>query len=322
MQIWSAPLAKSVCAFCVATFLLGCSGSTSAPAVPSSQLQFSIADSSGNSLRSLKINPAQLSCVYAHASEPFDTAQLTFAWKSQTDSSKNTLSFCPSIPVGANGTDYILLEITDREGNKTYDTLPYLVNTPPTFAIDSSYYKPKQGSVQYPDSSLGIVFSWSASDPDYGDSLHYLLRLGIDNSWTDSLTTTNATGIRWPIPLATLTQYQWQVVAIDRWGGRDSTQVRTFSTRAGWDLPRTVHGFVSSTTRWSDYKAIRVIAIAPNADTLSFPLDSLWGYTVHPGPSIAQLRLCAKSPDGVSTDTLTVQLSDTSSTSVSIRLTL
>ena len=305
-----------------AGFLLGCSGPSSAPVTPSDPLKILLTDRQGNTLQQVTINPAHLFCVYARLSHSIaDSTALHFSWKSETDSAADSWQFCPAIPVGANGMGTILLTVTDPEGNQIIDSLPYLADTPPTMALDSGYFSPQNGSLQYADSSMGIPFTWRAVDPDSYDSLTYLVRLS-SSAGSDSLLTDDSTGIWWPTPLAPLTQYTWQVVVIDRWGERDSSVLRFFTTRASWDRPRTVHGYVASKSPWTSPNSIRVLAITPNSDTLSFALDSLWGYTIQPGPGITTLRLCALLPSGPSPDTLTVMVSDSTSTLAPRALTL
>jgi len=276
------------------------------PPVPTDSVTVSIIDVSGTPIDSLIFSAGDLPCVSAQASNAALGSQLRFTWHSGPDSVVGQSS-CWQATAGSSGRYELILTTLDAVGNSINDTLPVLVNTPPKFSSTRSNYIPLELDSIASAPAAGILFQWLASDPDVEDTLRFELRIGNDTAWMDTVQTLSTTGLTYPSALLPSQNYRWQVWVKDRYGYKDSTIIFHFRTRPLWDLPGNIHGSVRY--RYSDLTPIRVIAQAPNGDTLWLALDSFGEFNVTPGPSIATIKLFAISTDTqTSSDTMEINV--------------
>jgi len=133
------------------------------------------------------------------------------------------------------GKHLAIFSVIDQFGDTLSDTVPILINTPPTLTR----------AVLPADSAWGVsqglisaqLFSWAATDPDSATTLQFRMRLhqtSCTSQNKDTLlldTIVNQAHIELWNLLKPLCAYQWSVIATDNWGGHsDSTQTFRFST--------------------------------------------------------------------------------------------
>ncbi len=104
-------------------------------------------------------------------------------------------------------------------------------NTPPAAPLSPS---PADEAVQQ---QISMTFSWTASDPDPGDTLTYDIYLEPASIFSQEVTILLTSGLTSPsytapILLKTFTDYRWKVVAKDGNGGETESAVWTFKTNS------------------------------------------------------------------------------------------
>ena len=304
--------------------LLWACGSQPAPVTtPENAVSVSIADTLGNALTQFRFAPKHSPCFKAKVNKTEVANDLDYRWYLDGTLLDSVSRFCLIATQPRSHMSNLRLETRDQVGNLMVDSVELIQNTPPAFSKDRERFTPQEDSQIPVMANMGMRFTWSAGDPDPGDSLRFTLRIGTAGAWTDSAVTGSTQGMRWPQDLLPSTDYQWQVRAEDLWGDADTTATWHFRTLPLWQQPGAVHGKVTPPVGAdsAELASLRLVALSVAGDTMVFPLDSAHEFLVFPSPMLDSIRVFAwDTKTGARTDTLTAKIVSTSATNLSIPL--
>ena len=306
---------KPVVSICfVLPLFWACLDAPTPPETPLQPAEIAIVDSLGFSLDELNISYKDSPCVQATNTDPMRTGAYTLQWFIN-DSLADTSSGICIHPLAEIASRFKLVLIAkDAFGNSSVDSLTVLVDSPPSFSTDSNQFMPTGIIASESEGSMGPLFIWNATDPDRNDTLEYLLRIGNKGLWTDSIRISSLQSIRYPHRLLGQTEYQWQVVAKDRFGALDSTPILKFTTRSVWDEPGYIHGTISLTAanRTTRPTSLYLVAETMTGDTIHVPIRDDFSFYFQPGIQTDSLLLFAtEQSTNLTSDSVRVKTSAT-----------
>lgn len=279
----------------LALLLIGCLKAPAPPSPPGAEVSVHIGDVEGYNVDSIKFSTYDTLCFQAVVSDSILSTQLRYRWVINEEIYDTLPSYCPPIVKGSIGTAAIILEVEDQEGRLKADTVYLLANTPPVFDSTRASFIPAEDAIINANTGTGIFFSWAAMDHDDFDTLTYVLRIGTNGKWFDSLYTQSPTGISWKGSLQAGQEYQWQVTVRDWLHDQDSTPRFHFTVQDSWEMPYAVTGFVQFP--YPGFEQVRpkitLIAETSQGDTLHFPIDEKSQFHILLGPQTEPILLYA-----------------------------